>query len=642
MKKAIRRFVEHCRHIANLRFVAIAASVLILILFLGLFHQARMLKGTEHYQLISRLRALERTSIMVTTNALKIRLTLLPNYDTVVADSSSFRTQLEELEQSLSPLLPVAETIRHSLTELKHQAADRAVLVEDLKSENAVLQNSVSYLPEAIDTFLSQLSEEETHYQLKALLTQLETTLLRYTLDEDEKTTLEIEQLISQVEAWPQKTLVLKQSAIAPPTIENISQHARAILYRKPQVTDAIKYIANAPVSNTIEQLAFSYEAYHHHITSIQKRYQIALYTATIFLLVSFGYLVWNYRNSVHLERINGELNRLVSDRTQALNSALKTLKHSQSQLVQTEKMSALGQLSAGVAHEINNPITFIYGNVQACERYGLDCLELVEMYSRHYPNPVEEIEDFLEDIEFDFLKEDWSKLFESMKTGTLRVKGIVESLRNFSRLDESDRKAVDLHEGIESTLLLLAHRLKATTCSPEITVIKNYQSLPQVSCYPGAINQVFMNILANAIDAFDLEQPVPHPAPMITISTSTISTKDKPSKVAVTIADNGSGMTEAVQKKMFDPFFTSKPVGKGTGLGLSVSYQTIVEAHAGSIDVTSTLGEGSSFRIQLPIEAQVSGKSQKNEAPPDALPGADALPGEYSDSADSDLATAA
>lgn len=309
--------------------------------------------------------------------------------------------------------------------------------------------------------------------------------------------------------------------------------------------------------------------------------------------MVSSLYLAWNYRNATVLRKANLNLGRLVRNRTQELEQTLEQLKKSQAQLIQAEKISALGQLSAGIAHEINNPISFIYGNVVASEQYTQDCLELLSLYEQYYPSPAEDIQYFIEEIDLDFLKEDWIKLLSSMKTGTSRVKKIVESLRNFSRLDEADYKAVNLNDGLDSTLLLLNHRLTPANNLPSIEVVKNYCELPAVLCNPGATNQVFMNILSNAIEAFSAG----HPAPAITVTT-----KAEAERVVITLADNGDGIPEEIQPKIFNPFFTSKPVGKGTGLGLTVSYQTIVESHKGLINVTSILGEGTEFRIQLPI----------------------------------------
>ncbi|MGL5062675.1 MAG: ATP-binding protein, partial [Microcoleus sp.] len=284
--------------------------------------------------------------------------------------------------------------------------------------------------------------------------------------------------------------------------------------------------------------------------------------------------------------------------RSEELQQTLKQLQITQLQLVQTEKMSSLGQLVAGVAHEINNPVNFIHGNLTHFDTYTQDLLRVLQAYQTHYPNPPQTLQTTLDEVELNFLYEDLAKLLQSMKVGTDRIQRIVWSLRNFSRLDESEFKAVDLHEGIDNTLMILQHRLKAKPDSPAIEVVKDYGQLPLVECYAGQLNQVFMNLIANAIDV--LEESVQQrttdeqPAQPGTIWISTkMKTKER---VQITIADNGSGMPETVRFHIFDPFFTTKPIGKGTGLGLSISYQIVTEKHNGTIWCDSTLGEGTKF----------------------------------------------
>ncbi len=283
---------------------------------------------------------------------------------------------------------------------------------------------------------------------------------------------------------------------------------------------------------------------------------------------------------------------------------ALEELKRTQTQLIQAEKMSSLGQMIAGIAHEINNPVSFIYGNLTPANQYFQDLLYLLELYQQTYPNPTPEIEHLAEDIDLDFLVEDWSKLMNSMQVGTQRISDIVISLRNFSRLDEKELKPVNIHEGIDNTLLILQHRLRAEGHRPVIEVVKNYGQLPLVTCYASQLNQVFMNILSNGIDALE-NQPAPR---IITISTALETQKQKLNSpfVIIRIVDNGPGMSEDVLQKIFDPFFTTKPVGSGTGLGLSICYQIVEEKHKGQISCISTLGEGTEFIVEIPVSPSV------------------------------------
>ncbi len=285
------------------------------------------------------------------------------------------------------------------------------------------------------------------------------------------------------------------------------------------------------------------------------------------------------------------------------LELALRNIQTMQSKLIEAEKMSALGVLVAGVAHEINNPVGFIYGNISHLEQYISKIIELVDLYEEQYNPPPLIIQDKIQSIELDFLLQDIPKVLQSMWVGAERILEIVKSLRNFSRLDESEYKTVDLHEGLDSTLMILQSRLKGHPTRPQIEVIKNYGMLPPVDCYPGKLNQVFMNILSNAIDALS-EQYSLNPDRPSKISIDTLSQDEN---IHITISDSGSGIPEAVQPRLFDPFFTTKPVGKGTGLGLSISYQIIVENHNGTLSCHSAIGHGTVFTIVIPIsQAQV------------------------------------
>lgn len=322
-----------------------------------------------------------------------------------------------------------------------------------------------------------------------------------------------------------------------------------------------------------------------------------------------------------------GELLAQTQQQARQLAQALDDLQQAQTNLIQTEKMSSLGQLVAGVAHEINNPVNFIYGNLAHVSSYAQDLLGLVELYQQHYPNPVQAICDRVEDIDLEFITEDLQKTLSSMRIGSDRIRQIVLSLRNFSRLDQAEMKPVNIHDGIDSTLLILQYRLKPKSDRPEIKIIKDYGNLPLVECYAGQLNQVFMNVLGNAIDALEDAHSNGHwaqpngmgdtsdrspslpdselPCSSPTIRIQTQMTDDQ--RVQIRFSDNGPGIPEAIRQRIFDPFFTTKPIGKGTGLGLSISHNIVVEKHRGIFKCESQPGQGTTFLVEVPAKQTIA-----------------------------------
>ncbi len=303
-------------------------------------------------------------------------------------------------------------------------------------------------------------------------------------------------------------------------------------------------------------------------------------------------------------------------------------MKAAQVQQIQNEKMVALGQLVAGIAHEINNPISFIYGNLQYAGQYVQDLVNIIEVYQQEYLQPTPKIQQVSQDIDLNFVIRDLQDLIAAMYRGSNRIREIVLALQNFSRHDESEIKRVNIHEGIDNTLVMLQHRLKETPNRPAIVVVKNYGKLPRIKCYASELNQVFMHLLNNAIDALekgvgsgewgDGEMGRWEDEKRIIAPQSTVNTQHSPllipqiqiytqitnsNTVKITIADNGPGIQDSLRSRLFDPFFTTKPVGKGSGLGLSISYQVIVQKHRGNITCNSSVGQGAEFTIEIPIE---------------------------------------
>lgn len=293
-----------------------------------------------------------------------------------------------------------------------------------------------------------------------------------------------------------------------------------------------------------------------------------------------------------------------VAERQKAkqLQETLEKLQQAQTQLVQSEKMSALGSMVAGIAHEINNPVNFISGNIEYALEYTNSLFELLQLYEKYLPETPAEIQEYIEEVELDFIKQDFPQLLHGMRTGVRRIGEIVRSLRNFSRLDEAEKKIVDIHKGLESTLAILRHRLKGKNISTPIEIVKNYGRIDKIECHPGLLNQVFMNILSNAVDALETyveeqkQAKKPSIAPKISITTEDIN-----ARITIRIRDNGPGIPESMTQRIFEPFFTTKPVGKGTGLGLSISYSVVTKKHGGRLYCISQPAAGTEFVIEIP-----------------------------------------
>jgi signal transduction histidine kinase len=351
------------------------------------------------------------------------------------------------------------------------------------------------------------------------------------------------------------------------------------------------KLIDEESVDPTFDQMSAEIERlsdrYHQQARSAYLLSNVGTWVSLLLATSTIGVLSGRFRNKM-------------MSQNKKLNETLQQLLKAQAQLVQQEKMSSLGQLVAGVAHEINNPVNFIHGNLDPLRGYIHDLLKVLQLYEAHYPNPDADIKAKVEELDMDFVKADVEKTLASMEIGTSRIREIVLSLRNFSRMDEAQYKAVDIHEGIESTLMILKHRLDATPKRPCITIVRDFNLLPLVECYAGQLNQVFMNILVNGIDALESDlkkNPHVQKLPQIKIRTETRS-----DSIIVSIFDNGTGISPEVKNRIFEPFFTTKEVGKGTGMGMAISYQLITETHNGKIECFSDEGVGTEFIIELPV----------------------------------------
>jgi len=570
----------------SIRLPIIGALIVLLVLLMGLWFKNKTLNLDRHDRIMEQVRSLKQIEAVINTDILKARFLLQAHYDPLAHDWQQYQASLEALEKALIKAQPEV-TVQNCLTSLKQMIAAKGTAVEQFKTQNAVLQNSLRYFPTPVKQVISQLPPNTP---LTQLLNQLLQNELIYNLNAREELHSIILTDIIALDAE-----ALHQPPDIANDLTNIALHGRMIARLKPEVEQIINHIMTLPTAPALEALAAAHEAQHGQQMEKANVLGLLLFGMAIALLVVYvADLYHHQQKSEQLKAINLLLEKEVSDRTQTLQQTLETLQQSQSQLIQAEKMAGLGQMVAGIAHEVNNPINFIYANIKPTTQYALELLHLFQLYQQHYPHPIPAIEAYRKKIDIQFIAKDFPKILTSMKVGADRIRDLVLSLRNFSRLDEAEMKSVDLHEGLESTLLILQHRLKPQP----IKIIKEYGTLPLVECYAGSLNQVFMNILSNAIDALE-ETTDREESLSIRILTQTLDHQH----VAICIADNGAGVPEPVKQRLFDPFFTTKPVGKGTGLGLSIAYQIIVDSHQGKLWCESAQGQGTEFWIELPVQ---------------------------------------
>ena len=578
------------------------------------FWQTQTFNLDQHYQIIAHLRYVRKINAITDTDVLKSRFSLNYNYDSLVADISLLQAETYKLRDSFTKInFKVKNDFPTKLVALQSTIKQKEAKIDKFKSQNAILQNSLLYFPTVTQDLINKLNNLEEYY-LSAQLNELLQNQLAYNLN-----------LRNNLASIKDTLNELAKIKLLPPELtnqlNNVTAHGETIISLKPLLDELVADIISLSTDEEINNLALSYEQASKQMLMIANYYRLLLYITAIILLTYTASLYRLYQRNKILKIVNEKLANKVNQRTEELENTLEKLQKSQGKLIQAEKMSSLGRLVAGVAHEINNPINFIHGNLTHINNYTQDLLNLNLLYQQEFPQTTEVIEEHIVAIDLEFLGEDLPKVISSIKAGTERVREIVTSLRTFSRLDESEIKSVDLHEGIDSTLMILNSRLQEKPSRPcEIKIIKNYGKLPLVKCYASQLNQVFLNIINNAIDALELAfDKNPHCCEPLsdkkgeTIPTISISTQlNNSNQVEVSIADNGAGITPEVQQLMFDPFFTTKSVGEGTGLGLSISYQIVTEGHGGELLWDSQPGKGSKFVILIPVNNLISGKNLK------------------------------
>lgn len=481
--------------------------------------------------------------------------------------------------------------------------------IERFKTRNAAVKNSLRYLPELKAEILDRLSsdlQDNSGFQDDKieLVEPLLQDILQYNLTSDRALALNISFNIHQLQQL-KKTINIDEKTSS---IDLFILHSQIILDGQYELNRLSNRLTENNLIRSTEKIEKLYLSYYNKALKEANFYRL------LSLAILLGVLIWASYLVIHrLVKIN----RHITQMNNSLEATLQELKRTQAQLIQTEKMSSLGQMVAGIAHEINNPVSFIYSNVKPASEYIQDLSKLLRAYEKECPNPSKHLRELSEEIELDFIQEDLNKILMSMKFGAERIQKIVLSLRSFSRLDESEIKTVNLHEGIESALVILHNKLVDDAGNPVVSVMKNYGDLPAVTCYPSQLNQVFLNILDNAIDALvdrnapivsetepskvESTQPVKNTI-VITTEVARHRANSAPDCAIVRIQDNGPGIPKSIQSHIFDPFFTTKPVGKGTGLGLSIGYQIIVKKHKGTLKCFSNPQDGTEFYIEIPL----------------------------------------
>ena len=583
-------------NLRSIEHVFITIAMLVLLTFS--FWKTQTFNLDQHYQITAQLRYIKQINAVTNTNIIKSRFSILANYDSLVKNISLLQSETDNLSKYFAAIQPnINQEVITKLKQLKIVLRQKEINIEKFKSQNAILKNSFLYFPKVTQDLIYKLNDIQ-EYSLSSQLSQLLQSQFAYNYNLNIQDNLPtINNLLNEL-----AEIQLSQPELAE-QLTNVTLHGKIIIRLKPLLDQLMSESISLSTDEYINNLAVAYEQASKQMLLRTNRYRLLLYLTAIILLIYTASLYRLSQRHKILQNVNKQLEDQVEQRTKDLHKTLRELKQSQAQLIQAEKMSSLGRLVAGIAHEINNPISFIHGNIAHVKTYTQDLLNLSNLYQQEFPEATAIIQEKIAEIDLDFLEEDLPKIMASMQVGTERVRQIVDSLRTFSHLDESAIKSVDLHAGIDSTLMILNSRLQALSSSlDEIKVIKNYAQLPLVKCYARQLNQVFLHILSNAIDALELaKEKEPVIIPTITIQTQLLNAN----QVKISVTDNGVGISPDVQELMFDPFFTTKPVGQGIGIGLSISYQIISKNHGGQLLFDSQPGKGTKFMVIIPVNYQ-------------------------------------